>query len=136
MRTTIIIWRCADREPDDDTALGVNYHRPAAADRNTRHHRDAETATISIINGGKDCVANAPIAKLFAVEAQTDDGPALILVPRDTAGLTITEQPEPRWYHGACGQIALKDCRVPAGQPADARRPPDAGRGAAAVRRR
>ena len=24
-------------------------------------------------------------------------------MPRDTPGLTVTEQPEPRWYHGACG---------------------------------
>ena len=49
--------------------------------------------------------------------------PALILVPRDTPGLTVTEQPEPRWYHGSCGQIALKDC-------------PGAGRQSARHRRR
>jgi alkylation response protein AidB-like acyl-CoA dehydrogenase len=103
----------ADHEPDSDTALGVNYHRPITGDR-----RIATTAVRSgnewVINGLKDCVANGPIAKLIAVEAQTDRGPALILVPRGTAGLTITEQPEPRWYHGSCGRIALKDCKVPA----------------------
>ena len=37
-----------------------------------------------IINGAKDCIANAPIAKLIAVEAQTDKGAALFLVPRET----------------------------------------------------
>src|SRR5439155_620086 len=68
-----------------------------------------------IINGAKDCVANGPIAKLIAVEAQTDKGTALIMVPRDTPGLTVSEQPGPRWYHGSCGQLALKDVRVPAG---------------------
>jgi alkylation response protein AidB-like acyl-CoA dehydrogenase len=101
----------ACREPGDDSALGINYHRPA------RGMRLATTATRDsdhwIINGAKDCIANAPIAKLIAVEAQTDKGAALILVPRETPGLTVTDQPEPRWYHGACGQLSLKDCRVP-----------------------
>src|SRR6185436_10183360 len=92
----------ACREPGDDSSLGINYHRPAA------EMRLATTATRDgghwIINGAKDCIANAPIAKLIAVEAQTDKGPALFLIPRDTTGLTVTEQPEPRWYHGSCGQ--------------------------------
>jgi butyryl-CoA dehydrogenase len=115
----------ACREPGDDTALGVNYHRRApelrlatTAIRNGDHW---------IVNGAKDCVANAPIAKLIAVEAQTDKGAALFLLPRDTAGLTVTDQPEPRWYHGACGQLSLKDARVPTGnllvgEPSDAAR--------------
>ena len=102
----------ACREPGDDSSLGINYHRSAS------EMRLATTATRDggdfIINGAKDCVANGPIAKLIAIEAQTDKGAALIMVPRDTPGLTITEQPEPRWYHGSCGQLSLKDCRVPA----------------------
>src|SRR5581483_3310459 len=101
----------ACREPGDDSALGINYHRPAAA------MRLATTATRDggswVINGRKAAVANAPIAKLFAVEAQTDKGPALILVPRDAPGLTVSPQPEPRWYHGACGSLTLDNCRVP-----------------------
>ena len=119
----------ADREPGGDTALGVNYHRPAAVERPI-----AATATRSggswIINGAKDCVANAPLAKLVAVQARTDDGPALILVPRNTPGLTVTEQPEPRWYHGACGTIVLKDCRVPADNLLGIAVRPDAGHSA------
>jgi alkylation response protein AidB-like acyl-CoA dehydrogenase len=102
----------ACREPSDDTALGIHYHRPAPG------LRLATTATRSgdhwVINGAKDCVANAPIARLIAVEARTDLGPGLFLLPRETAGLTVTEQPEPRWYHGACGQLSLKNVRVPA----------------------
>ena len=54
------------------------------------------------------------MAKLFAVEAQTDRGAALILVPRDAPGLTVMPQPEPRWYHGVCGGLSLNDVRVPA----------------------
>jgi alkylation response protein AidB-like acyl-CoA dehydrogenase len=103
----------ADREPDSDTSLGINYHRQPGAER-----RVATTATRDgndwVISGTKDCVANAPVATLIAVEAQTDKGAAVFLVPRDTLGLTVTQQPEPRWYHGACGQVVLKDCRVPA----------------------
>ena len=103
----------ACREPGDDSALGINYHRPAP------EMRLATTATRSggdfILNGAKDCVANATVAKLIAIEAQSDKGPALILVPRDSPGLTVSEQPGPRWYHGSCGQLALEDCRVPAG---------------------
>ncbi len=103
----------ACREPGDDSALGINYHRPAAGMRlATTAVRDGDHW---IINGAKDCIANAPIAKLIAVEAQTDKGAALFLIPRDTPGLTVTEQPEPRWYHGSCGQLSLKDVRVPAG---------------------
>jgi alkylation response protein AidB-like acyl-CoA dehydrogenase len=102
----------ACREPGDDSALGINYHRPASGMRlTTTAARDGDHW---IVNGAKDCVANAPIAKLIAVEAQTDKGPALFLIPRETPGLMVTEQPEPRWYHGSCGQLALKDVRVPA----------------------
>jgi alkylation response protein AidB-like acyl-CoA dehydrogenase len=102
----------ACREPDDDSSLGINYHRP------TPGMRLATTATRDgdhwIINGAKDAIANAPIAKLIAVEALTDKGAAPFLVPHDAPGLTVSEQPGPRWYHGSCGQLSLKDVRVPA----------------------
>jgi alkylation response protein AidB-like acyl-CoA dehydrogenase len=118
---------CAEREPDEDSALGVNYHRPLTGERKL-----ATTATRSgnewIVNGIKDGTANAPVAKLFAVEAQTDRGPALFLVPRETPGLSVTAQPGPRWYHGACGRIELKDCRVPAGNLLALGGPQDTGR--------
>jgi alkylation response protein AidB-like acyl-CoA dehydrogenase len=118
---------CAEREPDEDTALGVDYHRPITGERHV-----ATTATRSgnewIINGIKDAVTNAPVARLIAVEAQTDRGPALILVPGDAPGLSVTAQPGPRWYHGACGRIELKDCRVPAGNLLSIGGPPDPGR--------
>jgi len=118
---------CAEREPDAETALGVNYHRSGGAER-----RIATTATRSgndfIINGVKDHVANAPLAKLIAVEAQTDKGPALILVPCDTPGLSVTDRPGPRWHHGTSGRIELKDCRVPAGNLLTLGGAPDTGR--------
>jgi alkylation response protein AidB-like acyl-CoA dehydrogenase len=104
---------CANHEPDDPSALGANYHRPAPTVRSVK-----TTAVRSgndwIINGTKDCVANAPIAKLFAVEARTDKGVQTFLMPRDTPGLRVTENADRRWYHGSCGIITLKDCRLPA----------------------
>jgi alkylation response protein AidB-like acyl-CoA dehydrogenase len=104
----------ADREPGGETALGVNYHRPQISERrvSTTARRDGSDW---IVNGTKDCIANAPLARLIAVEARTEQGLALILVPDDAKGLTVVEQPEPRWYHGSRGQVSLRDCRVPAG---------------------
>ncbi len=74
------------------------------------------------INGTKDHVVNAPIAKLFAVEVATDKGISTILVPAGTPGLTVTAQAEPRWHHGSCGQIALERRARPRRQPARRRR--------------
>ena len=116
----------ACREPGDDSALGINYHRDAPAMRlKTNAKRDGDHW---IVNGAKDFIANAPIAKLIAVEAQTDDGSALFLVPRATVGLTVSDQPEPRWYHGSCGQIWLKDVRLPAEHRLDVGGPVDTSR--------
>ena len=106
----------ADREPETDTALGVNYHRPVASDPGIR-----TTAVRAggdwVVNGVKDCVANAPVAKLIAVQVRTsgEQGVSTLLVPRDTPGLTVREyDPADRWYHGSCGEVVLEDCRVPA----------------------
>jgi alkylation response protein AidB-like acyl-CoA dehydrogenase len=101
----------AGREPGDDTRLGVNYHRPVATG-----HKLKTTAMSSgdslVINGLKDCVANAPIAKLFAVEVTTPDGPRVVLVPSETPGLTV-HAIDNAWHHGPCGTLELKNCRVP-----------------------
>jgi alkylation response protein AidB-like acyl-CoA dehydrogenase len=101
----------ACREPGDDSALGINYH--CAAPAMVLATKATRSGDHWIIDGAKDCVANAPIAKLIAVEAQTDQGAALFLMPPTIAGLTVAEQPEPRWYHGARGRLSLKAVRVP-----------------------
>ena len=88
------------------------------------------TATTGSSTAPRTASPTRPIAKLIAVEAQTDKGAALFLVPRDTPGLTVTEQPEPRWYHGSCGQLSLKDVRVPAGNLLGISGASDAGRAA------
>ncbi len=105
----------AGREPGTDTRLGVNYHRPADTEVAVK-----TAATKSgngwIINGVKDCVANAPIAGLFAVLVQIPGRPAasVLLVPADAPGLSVHAH-DNAWQHGTCGEVTLKDCRVPAG---------------------
>src|SRR5262249_25757809 len=102
----------AEHEPESDGALGVNYHRPVAIGTaiKTTAVRSGDTW---VINGVKDCVANAPLAKLIAVQVRTDRAVSTLLVERDTPGLTLREH-DGHWYHGACGEMIFKDCRVPA----------------------
>ena len=104
----------ANHEPDSDESLGVHYFRKDGS-RHRVTARAVKDGNDWVINGVKDHVVNAPIAKLFAVEVATDKGISTILVPAGAAGLTVTAQAEPRWHHGSCGRIALKDVRVPAG---------------------
>jgi alkylation response protein AidB-like acyl-CoA dehydrogenase len=104
----------AVHEAETDTKLGVNYHRPLATELAVK-----TTATKSgndfIVNGVKDCVANAPIAGLFAVLVTIPgrEGMSVLLVPADAGGLSVRAQEKP-WPHGSCGEVTFKDCRVPA----------------------
>lgn len=106
----------ASREPGTDTALGVDYHRPVS-DAATLETTAADAPNGGwVVNGVKHRIANAPIAKLFIVEAATGSGPGLLLVPHDAPGLTVTEvDRDGGWYHGSCGEVTFTDCQVPAG---------------------
>jgi alkylation response protein AidB-like acyl-CoA dehydrogenase len=107
----------ADHEPGSDTALGVNYHRPDLGEGRVRTTA-VRAGTHWVVNGTKDCVANAPLAGLFAVTVRADaEGVRTLLVPRDAPGLAV------RAYgttgarqHGACGEVTFADCRVGADQ--------------------
>jgi alkylation response protein AidB-like acyl-CoA dehydrogenase len=107
----------ADHEPGTDSAIGINYHRPVALAPEVKTTA-VRTRTEWVINGAKDCVANAPLARLFAVTVTTEPpggGASIILVPHDAPGLTVRPHDEPdRWFHGACGEVTFQDCRVPA----------------------
>jgi alkylation response protein AidB-like acyl-CoA dehydrogenase len=104
----------AQHEPGRDATLGINYHRAETGDRSCK-----TTALRAddgwVINGRKERVANAPIARLFVVEVSTGTGGAgMLLVPSDTPGLRVTESGHGvRWQHGAYGDVELADCRVP-----------------------
>lgn len=104
----------ADHEPDTDTALGIDYHRSTGGGRRVRT-KAVRQGDSFIVNGVKDCVVNAPLARLIAVEADTGDGIRVVLIPADAKGLTINESPAPRWYHGSRGEVILRDCAVPVG---------------------
>jgi len=104
------------REPD--AGLAPHYHRqsPAAV----APVNAAKQGENWVINGEIAAVANAPIARLFVVEAEG----SVLLVLRGTAGLAIEESggraasggsgPVVRWHHGTAGKVVFKDCRVPA----------------------
>jgi alkylation response protein AidB-like acyl-CoA dehydrogenase len=102
----------AEREPGSEHALGVHYHRPSAIEPGFRTTA-ARAGDQWVINGAKHCVANAPVARLFAVQVSTDCGVSTLLVPRDAPGLSVRAQ-EGHWFHGSCGEVVFEDCRVPA----------------------
>jgi alkylation response protein AidB-like acyl-CoA dehydrogenase len=104
----------ADHEPDRDAALGIHYHRPERGEAGVKTTA-VRAGDAWIINGVKDRVANAPLAKLFAVEVSSGaNGASLLLVPRATPGLSVRESDRGgHFHHGACGELAFKACRVP-----------------------
>jgi len=102
----------AEHEPGSETALGVHYHRQAAIEPGIRTTA-ARAGDQWVINGAKNCVANAPLAKLFAVQVSTAGGVSTLLVPRDAPGLSVRAQ-EGHWFHGSCGEVVFENCRVPA----------------------
>ncbi len=102
----------ARSEPGSDTRLGVNYHRPAAG-LGLPKTTAVKTGNDLVINGAKGCVANAPIAGLFAVLVNVSGRAGVVLVPSDIAGIKVKAHEKP-WQHGVCGEVIFKDVRVPA----------------------
>ena len=107
----------AGRGPGE--GAGWCYHRPLAAESG------ADPVAVKqgndwVINGSIPFVANATVAKLFAVQARAGTkGLTTLLVPRDAPGLTVREPLKAvgegiRWHHGAGAGMTFKDCKVPA----------------------
>jgi len=105
----------AGREAETETKLGVNYHRPAGTDAAVKTVAAPAANGEWVVNGAKTCVANAPIAALFAVLVQIPGQlrAKVILVPADTSGLSVS-RPQKTWLHGSYGDVTFKDCRVAA----------------------
>jgi alkylation response protein AidB-like acyl-CoA dehydrogenase len=106
----------AGHEPGTDTRLGVNYHRPATTEVAVKTVAAKSPGGDWIVNGVKHCVANGPIAGLFAVLVNIPGriSASVLLVPADAPGVSIHAH-DNAWLHGACGEVTFKDCRVPAG---------------------
>src|SRR3954462_6196470 len=104
----------ADLEPERDAVLGIRYHRPETSEPGVKTTA-VRAADVWVINGVKDRIANAPLAKLFAVEVSNGaSGVSALLVPSDAPGLSVSESDRSgHFHHGACGTVAFKDCRVP-----------------------
>jgi len=104
----------AVREPGSDCRIGVNYHRPRSTETVVRTTAVPASGGL-IVNGEKDCVANAPIASLFAVAVQMPGRPvqSVLMVPAGSTGVSVTAHHDP-WQHGTCGTVTFKNCRVPA----------------------
>jgi alkylation response protein AidB-like acyl-CoA dehydrogenase len=105
----------AEHEPDNDTTLGINYHRAQTSDAGVKTSA-VRAGNVWVVNGVKDRVANAPLAKLLAVQVSIGThGVSTLLLPRELAGLSITQsEASERWCHGVCGTVTFNDCRVPA----------------------
>ena len=104
----------AGHEPGTDTSIGVNYHGTVAKGPLATKGVRADNGDW-IINGIKDHVRNASIAKLIVVEVESDQKAQLLLVPHVAPGLTVRAQDQVALRcHGASGELAFRDCRVPA----------------------
>ena len=116
---------------DYDSARGWNYHRAYDEESGSEPSAVKQSSGEWILNGAFAFVPNAPIAKLFVVQARTDprktgnNGLTTLLVPRATAGLTIADAPKAtgeggggaelvRWHHGTGAGIRFESCRIPA----------------------
>jgi alkylation response protein AidB-like acyl-CoA dehydrogenase len=102
---------------------GWSYHRPLA--EGGAVPLAVKQGNDWVIDGALPFVANATVAKLFAVHVRTDPkksgagGNATLLVPRDAPGLAVREPLRAigetiRWHHGAGAGVTFKGCRVPA----------------------
>ncbi|MGD0023375.1 MAG: acyl-CoA dehydrogenase family protein [Xanthobacteraceae bacterium] len=107
----------AGHEPDTD--LGWAYHRPNI-DRTGYRTTAVRHGDDWIINGTKNFITNAPIAKLILVQVQTGlkrggmSGVSMIFVERNTPGLTVYEHDKVGRRLGSNGEIVFENCRVPA----------------------
>jgi alkylation response protein AidB-like acyl-CoA dehydrogenase len=116
----------SDGDADDG---GWNYHRKESSEVEIPVTAVKQGGEL-VLNGSYAFVANAPLAKLLAVQVKTDAkarglaGAAIVLVPAGTAGMSVKEPAKVetdangeqvyRWFHGTGGSVTFKDCKVPA----------------------
>jgi alkylation response protein AidB-like acyl-CoA dehydrogenase len=104
-----------------DPELGWKYHRELTEAPSPRLNAVRQSNGDWILSGTTGFVQNAPVAKLIAVQAAQGSAAGKIvslLVPAEAAGVTVrnlvTGTEAVKWFHGAGGEVAFKDCVVPA----------------------
>ena len=116
----------SDIECDDG---GWNYHRAEKSEVEVPVVATQQGDDL-VLNGTYAFVANAPLAKLIAVQVKTDAkavglaGVQIVLVPAGTPGMSVKEPAKVetdangeqyyRWFHGTGAAVSFKDCKVPA----------------------
>ena len=114
---------------DDTWVLGKGITEPSAGSDNRMPIDDPKSGIKLraeregdewILNGEKAFIANAPIGKLFFVDARTDatvppkQGTTLFLVPRDTPGFRIGKVfNKSGWRFYQNGEMIFENARVP-----------------------
>ena len=106
---------CGLEEEANDTRLGKLYH---CSSPSTRVVTVADQAANGhwIVNGAKQNVLNAPLARLFIISVALPgrQQPAFVLIPRDAPGVSVNSETKLRLRrHGVGGQVAFTNCRVP-----------------------
>jgi len=103
---------------DENALTGWNYYEDIHEEPGNQP-KATKQGDAWVIDGSVSFVANAPIAQLLIVQVQTDAGLSALLVPSDTAGLTIHEAAGPfgegtiQWHHGCGAQVDFAACKVP-----------------------
>ncbi len=115
---------------DDTFLLGKGISEPSAGSDNRLPPDDDPKAGLKlraerngdewILNGEKCFIANAPVGKLFFIDARTDpaaplrQGTTMFLVPRDTPGFRIGKVfNKSGWRFYQNGEMIFEDARVP-----------------------
>jgi acyl-CoA dehydrogenase len=115
---------------DDTFLLGKGISEPSAGSDNRLPPADDAKAGLKlraqregdewILNGEKCFIANAPVGKLFFVDARTDptvplkQGTTMFLVPRDTPGFRIGKVfNKSGWRFYQNGEMIFENARVP-----------------------
>src|SRR6202165_650748 len=110
--------------------LGKGITEPTAGSDNRLPPKDAPKSGLKlraerqgdewILNGEKCFIANAPVGKLFFIDARTDpnaplrQGTTMFLVPRDTPGLRIGKVFNKNgWRFYQNGEMIFENARVP-----------------------
>jgi len=106
-----------------DADAAWRYHRPLAPAVPAGITAKRQASGDWVLDGVSGFVANAPVARLFAVQVRVDGTADVmtVLLARDNPGLSVREpqaaghgsEAVVKWYHGSGGELVLTKCRVP-----------------------